>query len=49
MEPDGECILTYREAIVRDVQPTSVTILGAGAIGLEFAYFWRHMGAENGH
>ncbi len=46
MEPDGERILTYREAIVRDEQPTSVTILGAGAIGLEFAYFWRHMGAD---
>lgn len=46
MTPDGERILTYREAIVRDVQPTSVTVLGAGAIGLEFAYFWHHMGAE---
>ncbi len=46
MEPDGERILTYREAIVRDVKPASVTILGAGAIGLEFAYFWRHMGVE---
>lgn len=43
---DGERILTYREAIVRTEQPERVTILGAGAIGLEFAYFWRHMGAE---
>ncbi len=46
IEADGEQILTYREAIVRDVQPTSVTVLGAGAIGLEFAYFWSSMGAD---
>jgi len=46
IEPDGERILTYREAIVRDEPVEAVTVLGAGAIGLEFAYFWRHMGAE---
>jgi dihydrolipoamide dehydrogenase len=46
MEPDGDRILTYREAIVRDTPVSSATILGAGAIGLEFAYFWHHMGAE---
>ncbi len=46
IEPDGERIVTYREAIVRDEPVASVTVLGAGAIGLEFAYFWRHMGAE---
>lgn len=46
IEPDGERILTYREAIVRDEPVGSVTVLGAGAIGLEFAYFWHHMGAE---
>jgi dihydrolipoamide dehydrogenase len=44
--PDGERILTYREAIVRDAPVRSATVLGAGAIGLEFAYFWRHMGAD---
>lgn len=46
MEPDGEKILTYREAIVRTQQPKSVVILGAGAIGLEFAYFMNAMGTE---
>ncbi len=46
IEPDGDRILTYREAIVRTAQPRSVTVLGAGAIGLEFAYFWSSMGAE---
>jgi dihydrolipoamide dehydrogenase len=42
--PDGERILTYREAIVRTEQPARVTVLGAGAIGMEFAYFWNAMG-----
>lgn len=46
IEPDGERILTYREAIESDVRPESVTILGAGAIGMEFAYFWNAMGAK---
>jgi dihydrolipoamide dehydrogenase len=46
IEADGERILTYREAIVRDEPVSAVTVLGAGAIGLEFAYFWHHMGAE---
>lgn len=46
IEPDGERIVTYREAIVRDVRPDRVVVLGAGAIGLEFAYFWHAMGAD---
>ena len=46
MEPDGEKILTYREAIVRTQCPESVVILGAGAIGLEFAYFMNAMGSK---
>jgi dihydrolipoamide dehydrogenase len=46
IEVDGERVLTYREAIVRDVKPAKVTVLGAGAIGLEFAYFWNGMGVE---
>jgi dihydrolipoamide dehydrogenase len=46
IEPDGERIVTYREAIVSDRRPVSATVLGAGAIGIEFAYFWRAMGAE---
>jgi len=46
MEPDGKRILTYKEAIVRTEQPKSVVILGAGAIGLEFAYFYNAMGSD---
>lgn len=46
MEPDGEKILTYREAIVSEHKPESVVVLGSGAIGLEFAYFYRAMGCE---
>ena len=46
MEPDGERVLTYREAIVRQDVPENVIVLGAGAIGLEFAYFYNAMGAN---
>jgi dihydrolipoamide dehydrogenase len=46
IEVDGERVLTYREAIVRTDRPATVTVLGAGAIGLEFAYFWRGMGVD---
>lgn len=46
IEADGSRILTYREAIVRTDRPASATVLGAGAIGLEFAYFWSSMGAQ---
>ena len=46
IEPDGECIVTYREAIVSESKPGSVTVLGAGAIGMEFAYFWHAMGVD---
>lgn len=46
MEPDGERILTYKEAIVSTTQPESVIVLGSGAIGLEFAYFWNAFGTK---
>jgi dihydrolipoamide dehydrogenase len=46
IDVDGERILTYREAIVLRERPESVTILGAGAIGVEFAYFWSAMGVS---
>ncbi|MCB9665656.1 MAG: dihydrolipoyl dehydrogenase [Alphaproteobacteria bacterium] len=44
--PDGERILTSREAIVREELPGRAVILGAGAIGCEFAYVWRGLGSE---
>ncbi|MEZ4323470.1 MAG: dihydrolipoyl dehydrogenase [Myxococcota bacterium] len=46
IEPDGNRVVTYREAIVSEDQPESVTILGSGAIGIEFAYFYNAMGTK---
>lgn len=46
VQPDGERILTYREAIVREELPASAVVLGGGAIGLEFAWFWSAMGCK---
>lgn len=44
--PDGERVLTYREAIVLDQIPQSVVIVGAGPIGMEFAQIWSTYGAQ---
>ena len=44
--PDGERVLTYREAIVLREVPRSVVIVGAGPIGMEFAHIWHTYGAE---
>ena len=44
--PDGERVLTYREAIVLRELPASAIIVGAGPIGMEFAHVWHTYGAE---
>ncbi|MFN2185320.1 MAG: FAD-dependent oxidoreductase, partial [Anaerolineae bacterium] len=44
--PDGERIMTYREAIVLRDLPASMVIIGAGPIGMEFAHIWQTYGAE---
>ncbi len=46
MEPDGKQIWTYREAMTPDKLPKSLLVVGSGAIGVEFASFYRNMGAE---
>src|SRR5918995_639464 len=46
LEPDGKHIWTYKEAMVPDAMPKSVLVIGSGAIGIEFASFYDHMGAE---
>ncbi len=46
IEPDGETIWTYREAMVPTAMPKSLLVMGSGAIGIEFASFYRNMGAE---
>lgn len=43
---DGERVLTSREALVMKALPKSVGIVGAGAIGVEFAYFLNAFGCE---
>ena len=46
LEPDGKMIWTYKEAMVPDIMPKSVLVVGSGAIGIEFASFFDAMGAE---
>ena len=46
MEPDGKLIWTYFEAMVPPAFPKSLIVMGSGAIGIEFASFYRTMGAE---
>jgi dihydrolipoyl dehydrogenase len=46
LEPDGKLIWTYKEAMVPDTIPKSLLVVGSGAIGIEFASFYRDMGAE---
>ena len=46
MEPDGERIWTYREALVPKSAPKSLVVIGSGAIGIEFASFFRALGSE---
>lgn len=43
---DGEKIVTYLEAILQEKLPKSVVIIGAGAIGVEFATVWHSYGVE---
>jgi dihydrolipoamide dehydrogenase len=43
---DGQKILTYLEAILQDKLPKSAIVIGAGAIGLEFATVWHSYGVE---
>jgi dihydrolipoamide dehydrogenase len=43
---DGEKVVTYREAILQKKIPASVVIIGAGAIGLEFATIWSAYGTK---
>ncbi len=43
---DGEKVVTYLEAILQEKLPKSVVIIGAGAIGVEFATVWNSYGVE---
>ncbi|MCF6198358.1 MAG: dihydrolipoyl dehydrogenase [Hyphomicrobiaceae bacterium] len=46
LEPDGKKIWTYREALVPDIMPKSLLVVGSGAIGIEFASFFNTLGAK---
>jgi len=43
---DGKKIIGYREAMVLPTQPKSMIVVGSGAIGIEFAYFYNSMGCK---
>jgi len=46
IKPDGKQIITYKEAMILDKQPKSLVIIGAGAIGVEFAHFFQTFGTQ---
>lgn len=46
LEVDGRCVLTSDEALDLDRVPRSAIVVGAGAVGVEFASLWRSLGAE---
>jgi len=45
-EIDGKRVVTYLEAILQETLPESAIIIGAGAIGVEFATIWNSYGSE---
>ena len=46
LEPDKKLVWTYFEAMIPDKMPKSLLVIGSGAIGIEFASFYRTLGAE---
>jgi dihydrolipoamide dehydrogenase len=46
LEADGKLVWTYKEAMVPEALPKSLLVIGSGAIGIEFASFYRTLGAE---
>lgn len=43
---DGKKVIGYRQAMTLDKQPKKMIVVGSGAIGVEFAYFYNSMGTE---
>jgi dihydrolipoamide dehydrogenase len=46
LEPDGKLIWTYKEAMLPAALPKSLLVIGSGAIGIEFASFYRALGTD---
>ncbi len=43
---DGQRVITYKEAMILPEQPREMVVIGAGAIGIEFAYFYAALGTK---
>lgn len=46
LEPDGKLVWSYKEAMVPETMPKSLLVVGSGAIGIEFASFYRTFGVD---
>ena len=46
LKQDGKKVIGYREAMVLEKQPKSMVVVGSGAIGSEFAYFYNSLGTK---
>ncbi len=46
LEPDGKLVWTYFEALNPDIMPKKLLVIGSGAIGIEFACFFKALGAD---
>jgi dihydrolipoamide dehydrogenase len=46
LEADGKLVWSYREAMTPDRMPKSLLVIGSGAIGIEFASFYKTLGAD---
>jgi len=46
MDVDNEVIITYKQALAPTALPKKLVVIGSGAIGMEFAYFYNAMGSE---
>ena len=46
LEPDGKLVWSYKEAMTPPAMPKSVLVVGSGAIGIEFASFYRALGSD---
>ncbi|MCC6817281.1 MAG: dihydrolipoyl dehydrogenase [Bacteroidia bacterium] len=46
VKQDGKKVIGYREAMVLPEQPKSMVVIGSGAIGMEFAYFYNTLGTK---
>jgi dihydrolipoamide dehydrogenase len=46
IKQDGKVVIGYREAMTLPTQPKSLLVMGSGAIGMEFAYFYNTLGTQ---